>query len=146
MRALQAAQLARLAGTHAYLRDRQTGALVDLQLQPNYTFTLNAANTTPRFELVFSPQRVLGTASASLSAQVAVYPNPAAQGHFVVHLGAALAAAPATLTLTDGLGRQVYTRTSTGQPDLPVEALRAGLYLVQVRGAAGTFTQKVLVQ
>jgi hypothetical protein len=64
----------------------------------------------------------------------------------VVHLGAALAAAPATLTLTDGLGRQVYTRTSTGQPDLPVAALAAGLYLVRVHGAAGTFTQKVLVQ
>jgi arabinan endo-1,5-alpha-L-arabinosidase len=75
-----------------------------------------------------------------------VYPNPAAQGHFVVHLGAALAAAPATLTLTNGLGRQVYTRTSTGQPDLPVAALAAGLYLVRVHGAAGTFTQKVLVQ
>ncbi len=74
-----------------------------------------------------------------------VYPNPATQGHVVVHLGAALAAAPATLTLTDGLGRQVYTRTSAGQPDLPIEALRAGLYLVRVHGAAGTFTQKVLV-
>lgn len=74
-----------------------------------------------------------------------VYPNPATQGHVIVHLGAALAAAPATLTLTDGLGRQVYTRTSAGQPDLPIEALRAGLYLVRVHGAAGTFTQKVLV-
>ncbi len=74
-----------------------------------------------------------------------VYPNPATQGHFVVHLGAALTAAPTTLTLTDGLGRQVYARTSMGQSDLTVSALQAGLYLVQVRGAAGTFTQKVVV-
>jgi arabinan endo-1,5-alpha-L-arabinosidase len=79
--------------------------------------------------------------------QFSVYPNPAAQGRFVVSLGAELAAGPVTLTLADGLGRQVYGRSSAGLATLPVEAtLPAGLYVLHVRGAAGSFTQKVLVQ
>jgi arabinan endo-1,5-alpha-L-arabinosidase len=85
-------------------------------------------------------------AAPTAAEQFSVYPNPAAQGRFVVSLGAELAAGPVTLTLTDGLGRWVYTRTSAGQATLPVEAeLRSGLYLLQVRGAAGSATQKVVV-
>ena len=88
----------------------------------------------------------LASQPVATAEQFSVYPNPAAQGRFVVSLGAELAAGPVMLTLTDGLGRRVYSRTSAGQATLPVEAeLRAGLYLLQVRGAAGSATQKVVV-
>jgi arabinan endo-1,5-alpha-L-arabinosidase len=93
-----------------------------------------------------SARTALATQDA-INEQFTIYPNPTAQGHFVVSLGSALAAGPVTLTLADGLGRRVYTRASTGQATLPVEAaLPPGLYVLQVRGAAGTFTQKVVVQ
>jgi len=94
-----------------------------------------------------APATSAQTAATEADQPLSVYPNPAAQGHFVVHLGAAVAAAPVTLTLTDGLGRRVYARTSAGLTTVPVEAeLRAGVYVLHVQGAAGSFAQKVVVQ
>ncbi|MCB2407865.1 family 43 glycosylhydrolase [Hymenobacter lucidus] len=79
--------------------------------------------------------------------QFSVYPNPVAQGRFVVKLSPAMAAAPVTLTLSDTQGRRVYSRTSTGAAAVAVEAtVGAGLYLLQVSGVQGTFSQKVVVQ
>jgi arabinan endo-1,5-alpha-L-arabinosidase len=79
--------------------------------------------------------------------QFSVYPNPVTQGHFVVALSPALAGGNVTISLADMQGRRVYHRSSTGQASLPIEAdLRAGVYVLQVSGAQGTFTEKVVVQ
>jgi len=72
---LATAQLLNLDTTPVYLRDLQSSAVIDLRAQPSYSFTVSNASTliTGRFELVFSPQGPLVTASAALAAQVAVY-------------------------------------------------------------------------
>jgi hypothetical protein len=64
-----ASQLLNLGTVPTYLRDLQTGALVDLAAQPSYQFTISnaAALTTTRFALVFSPRQVLATAPAALA-------------------------------------------------------------------------------
>ena len=106
------------------------------------------ANTCQQWGI--APAGTARTALASQAAateQVSVYPNPATHGCFMVSLSAGLAAGPVTLTLTDGLGRRVYTRTWAGQATLPVETeLRPGLYVVQVSSAAVIFTEKLMVQ
>ncbi|GGG49055.1 family 43 glycosylhydrolase [Hymenobacter glacieicola] len=76
-----------------------------------------------------------------------VYPNPAERGRFTVALGQELAGSDVTITLADVHGRQVYARTSTGQPSVVMEPnLQAGLYLLHVSGGQGTYTQKIVVQ
>ncbi|MBT9394830.1 family 43 glycosylhydrolase [Hymenobacter sp. NST-14] len=90
--------------------------------------------------------RVLA-AQAPKAALFNAFPNPVTQGRFVVALAAELTTGPVRLTLTDGQGRVVYTATSTGRSTLPVQAnLRAGLYLLHVQGAQGSYSQKLVVQ
>jgi len=145
---LRAAELANLAGTRAYLRDRQTGALVDLSQQPSYSFTLNAAYTGVRFELFFSPQQVLAVAPASLSAQVAVFPNPASKAVFV-ELPASLGRQAATATLVDALGRTVRAYmlpAGLSTHALPLTEVASGVYSLRVATAQGTVTKKLVVE
>lgn len=91
--------------------------------------------------------RILASAAAAPVAQFSVYPNPSERGRFTVSLDAGLAAGPVTITLTDMQGRPVFSRRSAGQSTVPVKAdVPAGLYLLQVGGARGTTTQKVVVR
>ncbi|GAB2866396.1 T9SS type A sorting domain-containing protein [Hymenobacter ruber] len=145
---LHAAQVLNFgAGEQPFLRDLQLGTLTDLSLHPDYTFTMNAANTTPRFELVFGA-RVLGVASAKLSAQVAVYPNPASKAVFV-ELPAALNRKAVTAALIDGLGRVVLTQAlPAGQPTytLPLTNLATGVYSLRLQTEAGVVVKKLVVE
>ena len=59
-----------------YLRDAQTGAVVDLGQQSTYLFVMDSAFSGPRFSLCITSSRLLGVAPASLVQQVALYPNP----------------------------------------------------------------------
>ncbi|MDO7877403.1 Ig-like domain-containing protein [Hymenobacter sp. ASUV-10] len=144
---LHAASIVNLpAGMVAYLRDLQTGAVQDLSQQPDYTFSLNAAYTGQRFELFFTPQRVTGVAPASLSAQVAVFPNPAHKAVFV-ELPATLSRSAVTVTLVDALGRSVLTQKLTGtSTQLSLEGVAAGVYAVRLQTAQGTVTKKLTVE
>jgi hypothetical protein len=147
---LEAAQLLNLpAGTQAYLRDRQTGALIDLSQQPSYSFTMNAAFTGARFELQLTGQRVLTTASASLSAQVAVYPNPASKSVFV-ELPATLGRAAVTVALVDALGRQVLVQTlpAAGAKAHQVSLVNVatGVYSLRISTEQGTVAKKLMVE
>lgn len=145
---LAATQLQNLGATPAYLRDRQTGTLVNLAVQPRYTFTLNAANTAARFELVFAPQGALATTSASLNAQVAVFPNPAHTAAFV-ELPTSVSRSAATAALVDALGRTVRTfalPAGLSTHALPLAEVAAGVYSVRVATAQGTITKKLVVE
>jgi hypothetical protein len=147
---LEAAQLLNLpAGTQAYLRDRQTGALIDLSQQPSYSFTMNAAFTGARFELQLTGQRVLTTASASLSAQVAVYPNPASKSVFV-ELPATLGRAAVAVALVDALGRQVLVQTlpAAGAKAHQVSLVNVatGVYSLRISTEQGTVAKKLMVE
>ncbi|GAB3843873.1 hypothetical protein GCM10028822_00530 [Hymenobacter terrigena] len=145
---LHAAQVLNFgAGEQPFLRDLQLGTLTDLSLHPDYTFTMNAANTTPRFELVFGA-RVLGVASAKLAAQVAVYPNPASKAVFV-ELPSVLNRKAVTAALVDALGRVVLTQAlPAGQPTytLPLTNLATGVYSLRLQTEAGVVVKKLVVE
>ncbi|MDB5268891.1 MAG: hypothetical protein JWP58_1931 [Hymenobacter sp.] len=145
---LHAAQVLNFgAGEQPFLRDLQLGTLTDLSLHPDYTFTMNAANTTPRFELVFGA-RVLGVASAKLAAQVVVYPNPASKAVFV-ELPFALNRKAVTAALVDALGRVVLTQAlPAGLPTytLPLTNLATGVYSLRLQTEAGVVVKKLVVE
>ncbi|MCC3155386.1 Ig-like domain-containing protein [Hymenobacter sp. BT770] len=146
---LHAAQVLNFGtGEQPFLRDLQLGTLTDLSLHPDYTFTMNAANTTPRFELVFGA-RVLGVASAKLAAQVGVYPNPATTTVFV-ELPAALGRVAVAAELVDALGRTVRTQSLPAQGAaahrLDLANLATGLYTLHLATTAGVVVKKLVVE
>ncbi|MDO7848788.1 M36 family metallopeptidase [Hymenobacter sp. M29] len=136
------------AGAQPFLRDLQLGTLTDLSVSPTYTFTQNAANTTPRFELVFGPQAVLSTASAALAAQVSVFPNPASKAVFV-ELPAVLGRKAVAVALVDALGRAVHTQVLPAGPathTLPLNGIAAGVYSLRLQTEAGVIVKKLVVE
>ena len=148
---LRAADLLNLAGTPTYLRDLQTGALIDLAQQPSYQFSVSNASAliTGRLELVFSPQRPTATASAALAQQVSLYPNPASAKVFV-ELPASLGHQAVQATLVDAVGRQVRTLTLPAQGaaahTLDLRELPAGVYVLRLRTSAGSIVKKLTVE
>jgi len=146
---LEAAQLLNLpVGKFAYLRDAQTGAVVDLAQQPSYRFAMNAAFTGPRFSLLFTGNRVLASAPASLSAQVAVYPNPA-RGQVLVEVPAALRQQALALTLVNALGQTVKTATLPADSQaraLPLAGVAAGVYSLRLATPKGLVTKHLVVE
>ncbi|MDO7851691.1 putative Ig domain-containing protein [Hymenobacter convexus] len=146
---LRAAQVLNFgSGAQPFLRDLQLGTLTDLSVTPTYTFTMNAANTTPRFELVFGPAQVLGTASAALAAQVAVFPNPASKAVFV-ELPAALRRVAVTAALVDALGRVVLQQqlpAGLTTHTLPLTDVATGVYSLRLQTSAGAVVKKLVVE
>ncbi|WP_157807316.1 T9SS type A sorting domain-containing protein [Hymenobacter chitinivorans] len=150
--ALAATQLLNLpAGVTVYLRDAQTGALVNLQQQPEYAFSTGAPlYTTTRFTLVFSPQQVLASFTAQLSTQVALYPNPA-QREVTVTLPALLRQPGSALSLVNALGQTVLRQAvpATG-PDgtmrLALAGVAKGVYTLRISSPAGSASKKLVVE
>ena len=146
---LNAAKLLNMNGLRPYLRDIQQGALIDLTLQPSYTFALNAFNSNARFELVFSAQPLAAVAPAALAQQVALYPSPAENAAFV-ELPANLGNQAVTATLTDALGRAVRTTTLPAQGaaahQLNLAGLSSGIYLLRLDTSAGAITKRLAVK
>ena len=148
---LKAAELLNLSTTPTYLRDLQTGALVDLAQQPSYQFTVSNASAllTNRFELVFSPQQALATATAALAQQVGLYPNPAKASAFV-ELPASLGRQAVTATLVDALGRVVRTAVLPAQGalahPLDLHELPSGVYALRLHTSAGLVVKRLTVE
>ncbi|MBF9221551.1 M36 family metallopeptidase [Hymenobacter ruricola] len=147
---LNAAELRNLGSTPTYLRDLQTGAVVDLAQQPSYSFTVSnaAALITGRFELVFSPQAVLATAPAALAAQVGLYPNPASTA-VTVELPALLGRKAVTAGLVDALGRVVRTQVlpaGLAIHTLPLTGLATGVYSLRLQTDVGVIVKKLVVE
>ncbi len=146
-----AAQLLNLSTTPVYLRDRQTGAVVDLARQPNYSFVVSNASAliTGRFELVFSPQAVLATAPAALAAQVGLYPNPASKVAFI-ELPATLGRVAVTAKLVDALGRSVQQVVLPAQGAaahrLELDNVATGVYTLHLATSAGVLVKKLVVE
>jgi len=146
-----AAQVLNLSTVPVYLRDLQSGAVIDLAKQPSYSFTVSNASAliTTRFELVFSPQQPLATAPAALAQQVALYPNPAKQAAFV-ELPASLGRQAVTATLVDALGREARTVTLPAQGalahQLDLTDIPSGVYALRLSTSAGVLVKKLTVQ
>ncbi|RAK70533.1 DUF4394 domain-containing protein [Hymenobacter edaphi] len=149
---LRAAELLNLpAGTYAYLRDADTGTLVDLQTQPSYAFTLATTGLTTRFSLLLTQNRVTATAPAALSQQVGLYPNPA-RTQVTLQLPASLAQQPVAVSVLNALGQQVLTRVlPAARPaqsalTLPLAGLAKGVYSVRLTTAQGIVTKRLVVE
>jgi hypothetical protein len=148
---LNAAELLNLSTTPVYLRDLQTGAVVDLARQPSYNFVVSnaAALIGGRFELVFSPQGALATAPAALAAQVGLYPNPATSVAFV-ELPAVLGRQAVEAGLVDALGRVVRTQQLPAQGAashrFDLTGLATGVYTLHLRTSAGMVVKKLVVE
>ncbi|MBD2722084.1 T9SS type A sorting domain-containing protein [Hymenobacter sp. BT189] len=146
---LRAAQVLNFpAGAQPFLRDLQLGTLTDLSLTPAYTFTQNAATTTPRFELVFGAQPVLGTAPGALAAQVALFPNPATQRVYI-ELPSSLSRTAVTAGLVDALGRTVLTQAlpaGLARHTLPLTNLATGVYSLRLLTEAGVVVKRLVVE
>ncbi|RTQ46264.1 hypothetical protein EJV47_22305 [Hymenobacter gummosus] len=145
---LSVAQLLNLAAVPTYLRDVQTGALIDLAQQPSYQFTVSNASAviTGRFELVFDPQRPTATTAAH-ALQLTVWPNPLT-GHAQLNLTLSKSVAAGTATLRDVVGRTVATRSFSGAgTSLPTAGLAAGTYLLSVEAPGlAPVTRRVVVE
>jgi photosystem II stability/assembly factor-like uncharacterized protein len=75
----------------------------------------------------------------------AAYPNPSATGEFRLPLPAT----PATVRLTDALGREILrTTTASGQPELPLNlrGYAPGLYVLALTTPTGTARQQLVLQ
>jgi len=145
----RASQLLNLSAVPVYLRDLQTGALIDLAAQPSYQFTVAnaAALNTTRFALVFSPQKPLATAPAALAQQVALYPNPA-KIQATIELPASLSRQPVTAALVDALGhvvRQQALPAGVATHTLPLTNVAPGVYSLRLNTQQGTITKKLVV-
>lgn len=92
---------------------------------------------------------ISGTAAELPGLTVALYPNPTADGRLTLSLHGPAAAQPVALTLYDGTGRAVLTRTlPAGQTDhaLDLRALPAGVYTAHLRTAAGPVVRRVVLE
>jgi len=148
---LSASQLLNLTNVPVYLRDSQTGAVIDLAQQASYQFVVSDASAllTNRFELLFSPQQPLAAVPAALAQQVAVYPNPATSA-VTIELPATLGRTAVAATLTDALGRQVRTVTLPAQGpaahQLDLHQLAPGVYALRLTTGAGVLVKKLVVK
>ncbi|RZL05134.1 MAG: T9SS type A sorting domain-containing protein [Hymenobacter sp.] len=147
---LAAAQLLNLSTVPVYLRDLQSGTLIDLRQQPTYQFTVSNASAllTGRFELVFSPQQPLTTVPAALAQQVGVYPNPA-RTQVTVELPLSLSRQPVTATLVDALGRTVRQQVLSANlttHQLLLQEAATGVYSLHLTTELGTVVKRLVVE
>ncbi|MBO2010123.1 endo-1,4-beta-xylanase [Hymenobacter negativus] len=148
---LRATELLNLpAGRYAYLRDAQAGTMFDLSQPTGYTVNLAAGNAASgRFSLVITANRVLATAPASISQQVAVYPNPAHGGSISLSLPATLGGHVLEVSLLNALGQTVLHQTLAASADLvrplTLPSLAQGIYTVQLQTAAGTISKRLTI-
>ena len=148
---LSATELLNLpSGRYAYLRDAQSGTMFDLSQPTGYAVNLAAGTAaTGRFSLVITASRVLATAPASISQQVAVYPNPAQGGTVSLSLPAALNGRSMEVSLINALGQTVMHQTLAASSDLVrplvLPNLAQGIYTVQLQTAAGTISKRLTI-
>jgi hypothetical protein len=152
---LTAAQLLNLpAGLDAYLRDAQTGQVVNLRQQPSYAFSVSTAQASAllvgRFSVQFAAASPLATAPALTAAQVALYPNPA-HARFAVLMPGVAGATAVQAELVNALG-QVVRRQAAALPisgtTLTVETgdLATGVYTLRLLAGPTTVVKRVVLQ
>lgn len=113
---------------------------------------MNAAFTGPRFSLLITSARVLATAPASLSQQVALYPSPAASGTvLLLELLTVLREQAISLTLVSSLGQMVQmvrllASTSTAPRSFVLAGVAAGVYRVCLTTNLGLVTKRLVVE
>ena len=145
---LRAEQLLNQTGP-VVLLDQLAGTRTPLAPGTSYTFGVAAgAAATGRFGLLFGPAAPLGTAPASLSQQVELYPNPA-HGAAQVLLPASLQREALRATLLNALGQPVLAATlpaGAALRALPLGTLAAGVYTLRLETSQGTVAKRLVCE
>ncbi|MGI4832624.1 MAG: endo-1,4-beta-xylanase [Janthinobacterium lividum] len=148
---LRATELLNLpAGVQAVLRDTQTGTLFYLSQPAGYAVSLAAGTTTGRFALLLRSSQPLATASAALSEQVSLYPNPTHGGSLFLGLPASLSQQPVDVVVLNTLGQAVaHQELAAGAQavrPLALPGLSQGIYTVRLQTAAGTISKRLTIE
>lgn len=147
---LEAASIVNLNNTDVYLLDAVTGQRVNLKQQPRYSFSAAAGTLVGRFALQLGAAGALATASASLAAEVMLYPNPA-HNAATVWVPAVAGAATVQATVVDALGRSVHQQTAAATAagtalTLRTDGLTAGVYTVRLTVGEQTLSKRLVVE
>lgn len=120
-----------------YLRDKATGAIVNLSEKP-YSFRAEAGSLADRFEIAYTDARFLAAAEAAVADQVSVYED---NGGFVV-------AAPEKISeirVYDAAGKLVQvSRPAERKAAVSASAWAKGVYHFVISAGQTTATKKVL--
>ena len=148
---LRATELLNLpAGVQAVLRDNQTGTLFDLSQPTGYVVSLSAGTAAGRFTLLLRPSSTLATASAALSEQVYLYPNPTHGGTLSLSLPTTLSQQVIEVQVLNALGQTVARHASAPSTNatraLVLPALAQGVYTVRLQTNAGTISKRLTVE
>lgn len=135
-----------VTGSIPYTVSTTRGGTATISVTVNNGQSQNGS-TTRSFRITVPPQ-VLGIndSQAIASKSVELYPNPAPNGRFWLK---SETAGPAEVSIIDLTGRVVWQRrlTSVLQPQqLQLPSATTGMYIVRVRTAMGTTTQRMTVQ
>ncbi|WP_375433637.1 nidogen-like domain-containing protein [uncultured Hymenobacter sp.] len=148
---LEAVQVQNLpAGCYAYLQDAQTGATIDLDQRPAYSFSMDASFSGSRFTLLLSYARILTNASSLLSHQVQLYPNPTHDAATLL-LPTAMHKQAVTATLLNQLGQSVRTYTllagqGSEQHTLSLSGMAKGIYSLRLTTLSGIATKRLIIE
>jgi len=143
------------ANVHIYLKDRVLNTLLDVRQFPAYTYNVaanNNLNSNDRFEIIFSPTAITEIKPAVNGAAVfSVYPNPSNGNKVVASMIGFDNESSVQVTVTDVLGKVVYTANQTigngSAAEHPIAAqLSSGIYNVSCVGKSHKFTTKLVVE
>jgi len=148
---LRADQLLNLGSTTVYLRDAETGAVINLSQQPTYSFSMPASALSSRFSVLFRPAALTATHGALEASQVALFPNPARQ-EVTVLVPALPASQDLRAELVNALSQVVLVRTlpitaSGVEARLNLQGLAAGVYSLRLTaGSAAPLTKRLVIE
>jgi hypothetical protein len=147
-------QATMISGTEVYLRDNFLGTLTPLISSSEYAFVAisqDGSAAVDRFEIVISPSSVTGINKLVDGLGIGLYPNPVA-GNSSVNLAVRnVKDASASVSITDVLGKVVYTSSMALKANELSEksldlSLPAGVYTVKVSSSGKTFTEKLVIR
>jgi hypothetical protein len=147
---LRAANLANFnAGTQVLLLDTQTGARINLNQQPTYTFQTAATALPGRFSLYFGPAGALANHNANLAAQVQLFPNPA-HSSFTLVVPAELGRTAVQVSVLNQLGQVVREQTialtaAGAATQFNVSGMAPGIYSLRLISGTTQVVKRLVV-
>lgn len=123
-------------GDVAYLIDNLTGYKQNINQNPVYTFSAQAAPASSRFKITFSGVGIENPTTTSMGAY-------SLNGRIIVQL---TDAATGVLNITNMAGQKMTSQSFSNVNEITTNGTyRPGVYLVSVTTATGTITRKVVV-
>lgn len=138
---LKASQIVELPhGYYLYLKDNQTGKILDLQSSPEYRFDANEETLADRFTIVLSKsklsQEILGTKSFNAFIQDGT-----------VYLNLSLKEEQVMVQVTDLMGRTILKTSVYGEGNHKLGLLKAtGVYIVSLYTDMGIISKKIYLK